>query len=367
MKKHATFTGIILVGVVLSAMACKAQWYQFPRIVSEQLLRVATIDSNVFVSVGSDGVVLRTTNGGMEWTIHQTEKLVSLTDVKRTPWNTLLAVGTTTVQESLDTGKTWQDIVVTVSPDKSMFNGLVRCYPVSDSVIWACGANGIFKSNDRGRNWMTVSLPTAVAIRGLSWPTDSIVFAAGQQGTILRSRDAGATWEKIGRGVSTSHFNDVYFINKDSGVVVGGHYEGVVLATTDGGNTWRIVLEQKWPPVIMASYSGKMWWVSHENRLARTENIFEPVWTDNVLNMPIGSIAWYGEGRGMAASPSSYMFKISNHGVTSTVSAPDIVVSETLPPSFVYFDILGREVTSDSKGDNHTPQYEQRERLHDFQ
>ncbi|KAK3235955.1 hypothetical protein CYMTET_53880, partial [Cymbomonas tetramitiformis] len=60
-------------------------------------------------------------------------------------------------------------------------------------------------------------------------------FVAGVRGTLLRTEDAGATWEPINTHV-TVDLNAIHFPDVDTGYVVGGG--SVVLLTVDGGSTW---------------------------------------------------------------------------------------------------------------------------------
>jgi len=77
-------------------------------------------------------------------------------------------------------------------------------------------------------------------------------WAAGGLGTILHTHDGGVTWKEQETG---AHFflEKVFFIDRKHGWAVGGwprDYEvailggmGVILATTDGGATWKVQLD----------------------------------------------------------------------------------------------------------------------------
>lgn len=68
----------------------------------------------------------------------------------------------------------------------------------------------------------------------------SRLVAVGLRGTILTSDDEGATWTQRPSPVSVMLTN-VRFADARSGWAVG--HGGVVLATADGGDTWRVVLD----------------------------------------------------------------------------------------------------------------------------
>ena len=59
-------------------------------------------------------------------------------------------------------------------------------------------------------------------------------FIVGFNGTILKTTDAGATWNCQNSGTSTELYG-VHFVDQDLGYVVGS---STVLKTTNGGTTW---------------------------------------------------------------------------------------------------------------------------------
>lgn len=69
----------------------------------------------------------------------------------------------------------------------------------------------------------------AVEIRG------KLAWAVGYWGSVLRSTDAGETWE-YGRTPTTASLYDVAFADELNGWAVGS--EGTLLRTTDGGRSW---------------------------------------------------------------------------------------------------------------------------------
>ena len=69
--------------------------------------------------------------------------------------------------------------------------------------------------------------------------SDSTIISVGEMGTMLISKDNGASWSKTNFiGEATSQLNCFKFINTTAGIAVGR--DGVVLKTIDGGNTWTM-------------------------------------------------------------------------------------------------------------------------------
>ena len=69
------------------------------------------------------------------------------------------------------------------------------------------------------------------------WLDKKNVVTVGQYGVIMKSEDAGATWEYIPSGTTQSLY-DLYFFNNQHGIAVGD--SGKLLWTNDGGNKWEI-------------------------------------------------------------------------------------------------------------------------------
>lgn len=109
-------------------------------------------------------------------------------------------------------------------------------------IAWVCGDGGLIRtSSDFGATWHAPDgeLPTgseridfkAVAARG------SHVWLAGEPGSIVvHSNDAGRTWQ-TSRTDSNVPLNGLCFLDEQRGWAVGAL--GSILATRDGGRTWR--------------------------------------------------------------------------------------------------------------------------------
>jgi photosystem II stability/assembly factor-like uncharacterized protein len=94
----------------------------------------------------------------------------------------------------------------------------------------------IFKTTDEGNTWLAIN--TGIDnywISDLSLPDDNTIYLVGQSGQILKSNDAGLSWQKQNSNTS-ENLNDVFFLNSNTGYVVGDNQ--TILKTTNGGNTW---------------------------------------------------------------------------------------------------------------------------------
>jgi photosystem II stability/assembly factor-like uncharacterized protein len=98
--------------------------------------------------------------------------------------------------------------------------------------------------------WQTLPVPAKASFRGLSAVDDTIVWASGTEGTVLRTTDAGKTWDVLKvpkseeldfRGIRA--FDAATAVIMSSGPAEKG--QARVYRTTDGGKTWNLVLEER--------------------------------------------------------------------------------------------------------------------------
>jgi len=137
--------------------------------------------------------------------------------------------------------------------------------------IWVVGADGYMaRSLDEGRTFQDSS---AGVDKGLNdvYGREQRIWVVGDGGTILRSTDSGRSFIK---SVYTSHSRrassqpdnggaiDLYsvqFTDRDYGYVVGDR--GVILATTNGGLSWREAESGTDAQLFHLSFQGKRGWV----------------------------------------------------------------------------------------------------------
>jgi hypothetical protein len=78
-------------------------------------------------------------------------------------------------------------------------------------------------------------LQTAV-LKGIWFTDNNTGYAVGYNGTILKTIDAGISWQPLNSGVSNSLFS-ISFANSNTGIACGAN--GVILKTNDAGLTWK--------------------------------------------------------------------------------------------------------------------------------
>ena len=131
---------------------------------------------------------------------------------------------------------------------------LTDIFYVDNNNGWAVGEHGtILFTNDGGQNWvlqLNISGPFASTFRAVyftdllnGWAVGStyIPYGGTWSSLLYHTNDGGNTWENQ-YSAPTESFSDVWFVNPDTGWVVGDESylsDGIILYTEDGGVNWE--------------------------------------------------------------------------------------------------------------------------------
>lgn len=101
----------------------------------------------------------------------------------------------------------------------------------------AVGERGHIIFRDLGQAWQQADVPVISQLTGVHFPTPKVGFAVGHEAMILRTADAGATWQLVHHITDEAPLLDVYFTSAENGFAVGGY--SLLLVTHDSGKTWQ--------------------------------------------------------------------------------------------------------------------------------
>lgn len=200
-----------------------------------------------FVVGGKD--ILKTSDGGKNWKIsaqstfdlHAVSFIDSLHGIcVGGDWlHDFACISTTS-----DGGRTWNERLSSITDryiNKVRFINADTGYAVGGNTDTFGGF--ILKSTNAGNSWYAIN--TGIDnywISDLSLPDEKTIYLVGQFGQILKSNDAGATWQKQNTN-TTETLNAVFFLNSTTGYVVGDNQ--IILKTTNGGDSWIKQLSPK--------------------------------------------------------------------------------------------------------------------------
>lgn len=104
--------------------------------------------------------------------------------------------------------------------------------------------------NTLNAQWIKQDSGTDASFRSIHAISKKVVWAGGSRGTVLRTINAGISWQILKvSGAEKLDFRDIYGVSEKIAYIMsaGLAEEGAakVFKTTDGGNTWNVVLEYK--------------------------------------------------------------------------------------------------------------------------
>ena len=154
---------------------------------------VFPLTSSIVFSCGYDGVIYKSTNGGINWYVPNSNTSYILNDIYFSSATTGVAVGYGT--------------------------------PIPT----------VLRTTNSGENWSIVPTASGSGLNALHFPTSSSGWACGYDGIIMNTTNSGANWTYQSTPVPTLILKDINFINSSTGWCVG--YLGTILKTTNGGIT----------------------------------------------------------------------------------------------------------------------------------
>ncbi|MCX6134759.1 MAG: YCF48-related protein [Ignavibacteriales bacterium] len=352
-----------------------------------------------YVVVGG-GQLLRTTNGGGQWSMQNFSSGLSISKLRFISTSVGWGIGSTAgkrgvILKTVDGGASWavQDSSFQNVYPQSVFFVDPQHGWVASSASSPDTAGRIYRTVNGGATWVPVDLPNIARPNDIYFTDTLTGFAVGQYGGVVKSTDGGITWREVyrasysanGTSSMTEPLRRVVFADKNNGWAVGG-ISGVEtkIRTTDGGVTWQISnqtpggsslqglcftdTKNGWAvggvvsgPVILRTTDGGVTWGRQTHPLAsNTRLVF---W----------SIHMYSADEGWVVGDSGKILKTTNGGGSIQVSGitdrdndvpqafslsqnypnpfnPTTVISYELPAnSFVtlkIYDLLGREIAT---------------------
>lgn len=112
------------------------------------------------------------------------------------------------------------------------------------STLVAVGAGWVVRSSDAGQSWERLRL-TDDFFTSVHFPDGKTGYICSSGGAILKSTDGGSTWNTLRKGGVAGQkrkpFQAIWFSTADRGWVAGDN--GLLWQTSDGGQTWQNVAD----------------------------------------------------------------------------------------------------------------------------
>jgi photosystem II stability/assembly factor-like uncharacterized protein len=230
-RKLRTLKISLLVFILSITISAQEGWFQQISGTNYPLYGVCFTDSNNGTTVGGNGTILRTSNGGITWMTQTSGTTYYLSSVFFTDSNNGIAVGELgTILRTTNGGTNW------ISQTSGTIEWLGDVYFSDVNNGTAVGIGGIIlRTTNGGTSWTSQSSGTFTALMGVSFSNASVGTVVGGYGTVLKTTNGGTTWISQSSGIS-SFLVGVTSIDENNVIAVGD--SGTILKTTDGGTTW---------------------------------------------------------------------------------------------------------------------------------
>lgn len=268
------YTVFMLFSLASFSQVFQPYTWQYPALGSHQINEVRKISGSKFIAVGHAGTVLISDNDGLNWQLNQQQVIINFTAI---------AV--------LDT---------------------------MNIIIGGCQTNGdtrIFKSTDGGVTYTEVYSFMNMTLSDIHFPNDSIGYAVGNPGKVLKTSDAGNTWIDISTSSLTGNIKSVCFINENLGFAGKNTTNAAMFKTENGGLTWSQVFGYSGSACYTITflndtlgYAG-----AFNSRIFRTVN-GGATWMQQTTfntNEEISAIDFMDSARGIAIT-NSYVYRTTN-------------------------------------------------------
>lgn len=257
--------GLVALGAALLAITfmivpqrSHAQWSKVnaPGIAGNYFWWIEFESATTGYAIASKSTVItiyKTTNGGATWSALYGMGLVPFT-IHFLDENTGFAAGRAAgckclaISRTTDGGVTWElDSVRNLDGSIAKVAAGYGIHAISfadEMTGYAGGADGsLLRTTDRGATWQRLNSGNStdnvgIVSSGVPGVAYGVAGTADSRLAIYRSADSGATWQRRLDFLSLA-IADMVFISADTGFAIGNDGQAAIYKTTDGGTSWQ--------------------------------------------------------------------------------------------------------------------------------
>ena len=247
---------------------------------NERVGYISGVSANELVS----GIIAKTLDGGMTWKILH----VYVDTTPSTVIRSIYALSPDTVYatyscnnlnsgvcKSVDGGSTWKNLGNLGIPAVAYGN----VYFKNSQIGFVCRGNTILKTVDGGKNWVTKFHQSGFGgISQLSFTSAEIGYACegfvndyGSSGMLLKTTDGGNTWNVLPS--FTEYITCLKFVNDKTGYAF--TFENNIYKTMDGGQNWTLLKILDGGLYFSAIVAGNIKYFATVNKIYKSTNDFK--------------------------------------------------------------------------------------------
>ena len=307
---------IIIFCISLSTLSFAVDWtWQNPLPQGYKLKGINILDTNTVTMLGDYGTLVKSSDGGDSWDVQHrifTNELISVLYINTQIGWALTQNGT---YKTVDGGLNW----TLRSPVKG------DCaYFLNEHVGWIIFINNsplephwvLHKTIDGGLTQRSKYFYNHSFIYSIYFANDSVGFAIGYNGRVIKTNDGGSNWITISSN-TMENLTSLFFLNDKYGWIAGSN--GTILKTNNGGNNWIIqetdVNEELYSICFTDSIYGWVTW--QYGRILKTNNggVYWETKSKIVTNRILQSIFFINDSLGWISSSGGEILNTTNGGL----------------------------------------------------
>ncbi len=311
---------ITLFLIIFQSYFIQAQW-SVQNVGNSQLLRCINFASpTTGWMTGNSGQILKTTNGGNDWSLQNSGTTNPLAQIFSVDTLTVyIASFGGYVLKTTDGGSTWNQI-------KTGSTSNLDCiFFINKNVGWVAGYNGtILKTTDSGTSWKILPVTTSTIFTSMFFTDSSHGVLGATQGKLFITTDGGQSWLDKSPG-TIDWFFGVDFVSPTTGFVVGGitDQDQAIYKTTDRGITWTRKSTQSAKFLISVCHSDSLnvWSAGYDGVIMHSTDCGE-TWVSQNSNVTteLDWISWGPQSTGYAVGDNGTVLRYSNQPLLSLAS-----------------------------------------------
>ncbi|MCK6614130.1 MAG: YCF48-related protein [Ignavibacteriaceae bacterium] len=225
-------------GMILKTTDGGATWSEQASGVTGSLWGINFVNNDTGYIAGASGTILKTMDGGATWVSINYGTVTHYLITFISPSTGFLGSTSATtgrLVKTTDAGTTWSDISSLLAGN----SGAVRSITFKDALtgLVSTASGLIYRTSDGGTTWTQVFTigSTTTIIYKTAFADGGFAFASTTTGRIIRSTDDGVTWSIV----QTDSRKSLYSLGASGNRVIAAGDAGTILTSTDNGQTFQ--------------------------------------------------------------------------------------------------------------------------------
>lgn len=219
-------------GLVLKTIDEGKNWTKLNSTTNSSLTKIYFVDNKEGYIIGAKGCLLKTIDGGASWNSLYNDTLTNFLDIKFHNKDVGYVLGSNSlVLKTINAGSDW---IVKKDGEQNIYTSSLILF--DENKLKIGGYEILITTNDGGNHW--TSQTTTYSDFCNIFFTNSLVGYKGDGYIISKTINGGNTWEII---YNTNNFDDflteLYFLDSNTGIALS--LNGDILKTNDAGITWE--------------------------------------------------------------------------------------------------------------------------------